>query len=172
MRKSSIETIIRALEDARARYLVVGGLAVVAHGFVQFTADLNLVLDLEPAALRRALEALGGLGYRPRAPVDLLDFADPAKRAEWARLKDLTVFSLFSPAHPATEIDLFVEMPVDAEAAFRAAVRLELAPDLHMTCVDRARLIEMKRKAGRPQDLEDIRMLKELHPEAGEARDE
>jgi len=47
----SLETIVRALDGARVRYLIVGGLAVVAHGYVRFTADVDLVLDPERAAL-------------------------------------------------------------------------------------------------------------------------
>ena len=68
MQKQSVETILGALNRARVRYLVVGGLAVVAHGYVRFTADLDLVLDPERESLRRAIYALTALGYRPRAP--------------------------------------------------------------------------------------------------------
>ncbi|MEK7314575.1 MAG: hypothetical protein AAB011_00200 [Candidatus Eisenbacteria bacterium] len=35
MQRQSVETILRALDLARVRYLVVGGLAVVAHGYVE-----------------------------------------------------------------------------------------------------------------------------------------
>ncbi len=45
MTSSSVQAIIQALNEAGVRYLVVGGLAVVAHGHVRFTADVDLVLD-------------------------------------------------------------------------------------------------------------------------------
>jgi len=109
MERRSIETIVESLNRAGVRYLVAGGLAVVAHGLVRFTADLDLVLDPDPDATRRAIDTLSGLGYRPRAPVGFTDFADPEKRRTWFREKGLTVFSVFSDEHPATEIDLFVE---------------------------------------------------------------
>jgi hypothetical protein len=60
----SIEAIVRALNEARVRYLIVGGLAVVAYGYVRFTADLDLFVDLEEENLRRALDA-GKLGLPP-----------------------------------------------------------------------------------------------------------
>src|SRR5262245_43586269 len=101
MERRSVETVVGSLNRANVRYLVVGGLAVVAHGFVRFTADIDLVLDPDPAALRRAIVALVGLGYRPRAPVPFEDYADPAKRTSWMRDKGLTVFSVFSDQHPA-----------------------------------------------------------------------
>jgi hypothetical protein len=52
MERRSVETIMEALNHAGVRYLVVGGLAVVAHGVVRFTADIDLVLDPEPESRR------------------------------------------------------------------------------------------------------------------------
>jgi hypothetical protein len=65
---TDLERIFAALEASRARYLVVGGVAVVLHGHPRFTADLDVVIALERANLSKALRALQGLGYRPRAP--------------------------------------------------------------------------------------------------------
>ena len=78
MEKRSIEAIIGALNAVNVRYLVAGGLAVVAHGYVRFTADLDLILDLDSANLGQATAALSRLGYRPRAPVGIGEFAEPA----------------------------------------------------------------------------------------------
>ncbi len=165
MERRSVETIVASLNRANVRYLVVGGLAVVAHGFVRFTADIDVVLDPDPTAMRRAVAALVGLGYRPRAPVPFEDYADPRKRASWLRDKGLTVFSVFSDQHPATEIDLFVESPFDFERVYADADRFEVASGVEATFVSRADLIAMKRKAGRPQDLKDVAEL-EATPEA------
>ena len=162
MERRSIEAVVRALNQADVRYLVCGGLAVVAHGYVRFTADIDLFLELGEENLRRALAALGGLGYRPRAPVALTEFADVAKRRAWVAQKGLTVFSLDSPEHPATEIDLFVEPPLDFDAAYARAVRLEVAPGLPATFVSCEDLLTMKRQAGRAQDVEDIEKLSTL----------
>ena len=65
MERRSVEAIVEALDAAGTLYLVVGRLAVAAHGYVRFTADIDIVLDPAPAALRAAIEALRGLGYRP-----------------------------------------------------------------------------------------------------------
>ena len=168
MERRSVEAIVRALNEAEARYLVVGGLAVVAHGFVRFTADIDLVLDPEPAALKRAVHALAGLGYRPRAPVELAEFADPKNRRQWAEEKGLTVFSLFSDRHQATEVDLFLESPFDFDRAYARAERFDVAAGVQGTFVGIRDLIEIKRKAGRPQDLQDIESLESLRaPESG-----
>jgi len=62
---------------------VVGGVAVVLHGHLRFTAALDLVISLDRGNLSRGLRALEGLGYRPRAPVALDEFLDPEVRRTW-----------------------------------------------------------------------------------------
>ncbi len=164
MRRDSVVAIVDALNRAHARYLIVGGLAVVAHGLVRFTAGVDLVLDPDAASLGRALEALAGLDYRPRAPVELLQFADPERRRAWVTEKGLTVFSLFSAEHPETEIDLFVEPPFEFERVYARARVLEVAPGTEATFVGLDDLLHLKRSAGRPRDLEDVVGLEALRP--------
>ena len=171
MEKSSVEAIVEALNAAQVRYLVAGGLAVVAHGYVRFTADVDLILDLEQANLIRAIGALSRLGYRPRAPVAFEDFGDPGKRAEWIRDKGMTVFSLYSPAHPMTEVDLFVEPPLDFDAAYRESAKRELAPGQVATFVGFEDLIRLKQKAARPQDVLDIERLRALEKRQNDERE-
>jgi len=161
----SVEAIVKALNVANVRYLVAGGLAVVAHGYVRFTADVDLLVDLEPANVTRAVAALESLGYRPRAPVAFGELADPQKRAEWVRDKNLTVFSVYSPQHPLTEIDLFVEPPLDFEAAYQSAMRKEVAPGVAATFIGIRDLRRLKQRAGRPQDLLDLEKLASLNTE-------
>jgi predicted nucleotidyltransferase len=162
MKRDSVVTIIEALNDAQVHYLIVGGLAVVAHGYVRFTADVDLLLSTEPDNLKRTVAALKDLGYRPRAPVKFDDFVDPATRREWAEEKNMTVFSLFSDTHQATEIDLFLESPIDFSAAYARAVRQEVTAGTAATFCSLEDLIELKELAGRPEDKEDIQKLMEL----------
>jgi hypothetical protein len=167
MERRSVETITQTLNQAGVRFLVAGGMAVVAHGLVRFTADLDLILDPEPEALERAIQALSALGYGPRAPVPFAAFADADQRRRWAAEKGLTVFSLFSAAHKDTEVDLFLECPLDFEAAYSRALRAELSGGPTLTFVSLADLIELKRRAGRPRDLDDIAGLDSLRPGTG-----
>ena len=106
MGKHSIELIVKALNDHQVKYLIAGGLAVVAHGYLRFTADLDLLLSMDEANLREAFGAFSILKYQPGAPVEMEQFIDPVRRREWINEKGLTVFS---PEHPATEMDLFVD---------------------------------------------------------------
>lgn len=67
MRKQSVESVVQAFEAETIRYLLVGGLAVVAHGVVRFTADMDIVLDMTSENIGRAVCVLSSLGYKPRA---------------------------------------------------------------------------------------------------------
>ena len=160
-----IERVLAALERAGVRYLVVGGVAVVLHGFLRTTADLDLVIQLDPANVRRALDALTDLDYQPRAPVPAASFAEPAIRRQWIREKNLRVFSL-GTAGGFLEVDLFVEEPFDFEAVYARAVRVPLG-EVEVAVVGRSDLIALKRSAGRPLDLEDAERLEELGEDDG-----
>jgi hypothetical protein len=162
MTNSSVEAIVQQLNSHKVRYLIAGGLAVVAHGHVRFTADVDLVLAVDEQNLRNAVSAFKSLDYRPRAPVPFEQFTDPAQRQRWAREKNMVVFSLFSPSHPASEIDLFLEPPLDFEAAYNRAPRIEIKPGLSATFCSIEDLIAMKRRTGRDQDSADAEALRRL----------
>lgn len=159
-----VEWVLASLEQARVRYLVVGGVAVVLHGYLRTTLDLDLVLQLEQTNVERALEALAGLGFQPQAPVPLSSFADPQIRETWLREKNMTVFSLWHPEHLGFAVDLFVQEPFDFDAVYRRALRVPLQTT-EATVVSREDLVAMKRAAGRALDLDDVTALSELPEE-------
>jgi hypothetical protein len=128
------------------------------------------VIALEPENLRAALAALEGLGYRPRPLVNLDDLLDPIQRRRWIAEKGMRVLSLWSPRMPATEVDVFVEEPFPFEAAHRRALRADLGTTA-VTVAALRDLVAMKRAAGRPQDLEDVRTLVAITRELGEEVD-
>lgn len=159
--RGRIEQVLSALTEGNVRYLVVGGVAVVLHGHLRTTLDLDLVLHLEHENLERALAVLDGLGFQPRVPVPLRSFADVNARELWAREKNMTVFSIWHPDHPGFAIDLFIREPFDFEAAYNRALVVPLQ-EATATVVSLDDLIAMKRLAGRPQDESDIEALSRL----------
>lgn len=46
MKTSTLQAIHRAFEQADVRFIVVGGLAVVAYGFLRATQDADIVIEL------------------------------------------------------------------------------------------------------------------------------
>jgi predicted nucleotidyltransferase len=163
------EPLFAALNEGRVRYVVVGGVATVLHGHARLTADVDLVIDLEPAECRRTLEILGRLGFQPRLPVDALDFCDPARRRRWIVEKGMRVFSLVDPENPLRAVDLFAEHVLDFDELW---VRSEEIPlrGISVRVASISHLIELKRLAGRPKDLEDVKRLEEIRRRR-EARD-
>ena len=139
--------------------MVVGGVAVVLHGYPRFTADLDLVLELTASNAAAGVAALQTLGYRPRAPVRAEDFADEDIRANWREEKGLTVFSLWSPSYLGTEVDLFVEEPFDFGEAWsrRLDAVLDDGTTVHVVGIDDLRAL--KARVGRPKDVDDIAQL-------------
>jgi hypothetical protein len=92
MEKHSLELIVNSLNRHQVKYLVAGGLAVVAHGYVRFTADIDLILAMDSPNLANAVVALKGLHYQPFAPVEFEQFIDSVQRRNWIEEKGLTVF--------------------------------------------------------------------------------
>jgi hypothetical protein len=155
---SLFEPIFAALNGAQVRYVVVGGVATVLHGFARLTADLDLAVDLAPREARRAIEALTAIGLRSRAPVDPIGFADPEIRGTWMREKAMRVFSMSDPANPLRQVDLFCESPIDFDQLWNRAEAVDLG-GLAVRVASIPDLIHLKLLAGRPQDLADIEAL-------------
>ena len=162
MEVRSVEAIVRALNAAKVQYLIVGGLAVVAHGYERFTHDVDLVIGLERDNISRGLGALMAIGYQMKIPVTPDQFADPLLRESWRREKDMTVLQLWSDAHHRTPVDVFVYEPFDFSEEYTLARREPLAGADTAPIIRLETLLRMKRAAGRPQDLADIADLERL----------
>lgn len=154
---TQFEEIFSALRSANVRYVVVGGVAVNLHGYQRFTQDVDLVVDLVPDNVQRALQALQSLGYKPNLPVKAIDFADPAIRSSWIRDKGMMVFQMYSDRSRVT-VDIFVEHPIPFDALWSEATTIEL-PTAAVRIASVDHLTQMKRTASRPQDLVDIEKL-------------
>lgn len=159
MKLVSLEAIFRELNDAGVRYLVAGGLAVNAHGYLRYTKDVDFVLHLESDNIKRAFAALGTLGYRPSVPVAAAQFADPEQRQSWIRDKGMQVFQLWSDEHIETPIDIFVNEPFPFDEEYGRALVKPLYGSIEVRFVSIPTLIRMKEKAGREQDRNDIEHL-------------
>lgn len=61
--------ICRALNEHGARYLLIGGFAVIAHGAGRFTKDIDLLIDDSPDNVARVRAALSVLADNAVAEV-------------------------------------------------------------------------------------------------------
>lgn len=158
--------LLAALSAGGVRHVVVGGFATNLHGFLRYTHDLDLVLDLEPANVAAALAVFQSFGLRPWLPVPLAEFADAARRADWYENRNLIVFTLVDPKDPGFCLDLFVREPMPFAELWRHSEVVSVAgSSWRIAGVEH--LMAMKRAAGRDQDLRDIAELEALrqHPD-------
>ena len=158
----SVEAIVKALSSARVRYLIVGGLAVNAHGYVRLTRDVDIVLQLESGNIVRGLRSLFKIGYQLAVPIRPEDFADATIRRRLQLEKNLIVLKLWSDKHQRTPVDIFVEEPFDFEKEMQRAHKYRLSSGLMARVVALPALIEMKKTSGRPQDLIDVTELERI----------
>ena len=158
--------VIQAFEKESVRYVVVGGLAAIAHGVNRYTADIDFVIQLDQANAEHAMKVLTSLGLKPRAPVDPMQFANTETRKTWIRDKNMMVFSFFDPGDPFLTIDIFIDYPVEFDGLFDRSVVKKLG-NLPVRVCSREDLLTMKRKAGRPKDLEDVRLLERIKSDVG-----
>ena len=74
---SDLVVICRALNEQGAKYLVIGGFAVMQHGFFRTTADIDLLIEPSPenqARTKRALEVLPDKAVRELGNDDLRNY--------------------------------------------------------------------------------------------------
>ena len=153
--------LFRTLNAAGIQYVVVGEVATVLHGHARLTADIDLILNLEEEAARRAVRALTAYGLRPRVSVNPEDFADARIRQRLIREKGMQVFSFFSPDDPLLSVDVFAEHPIEFEGLYERSETCSIGScTVRIACIPDP--IRLKRLAGRQRDREDIAHLEEI----------
>jgi hypothetical protein len=158
MKLASFEAIVSALNAAEVRFIVVGGVAVNAHGYLRFTKVVDLVIRLSPRDIISAFRALEQIDYRPSNPITAEEFADPEKREGWRRDKRMLVLKMWSDARRETPLDIFVYEPFDFDAEYERALVYEGEIPARFASIPA--LIAMKQVANRPEDRIDIEKLR------------
>ena len=160
MKVESFEAVARTLQGAGVRYLVAGGLAVNAHGYLRLTHDVDLVVKLDAGNIVSAFAALASIGYKPLVPITAEQFANGEMRARWIAEKGMKVLNFFSDLHRETPLDVFVTEPFDFEREAAECLNAEFSPGFFVPFVSIPTMIAMKGLAARPRDLDDIQHLR------------
>lgn len=155
---TQLERLLSALCDADVEFIIVGGVAARAHGSARLTDDLDVVYSRSPANLERVVKALA-----PFAPY--LRGAPPGLPFEWSA-QTLRAGLNFTLTTSTGAIDLLGEIT----GGGRYEELLTHTLDIHVFGFDvrlltLARLIHVKRAAGRPKDFEVIAELEALQEE-------
>lgn len=147
--------VFAALDRHGVDYLTIGAFAVIAHGYVRATADIDLIARQDRDNLERLAAVFTELGARLRGVDAHLDAhlletdpPDPEVLASGAS------FTLDTDAGP---VDYLNDVPRAGEYAdLRSRAVQTTAAGVTVRVVGLDDLIRMKRASGRPQDLRDI----------------
>jgi nucleotidyltransferase AbiEii toxin of type IV toxin-antitoxin system len=116
---ADVVRICRALNAAQARYLLIGGFAVIAHGAGRFTRDIDLLVDDSPGNVARVKQALAVLPDNAVAQVADED----VQRHTVVRVADEVVVDLMGRACGLS----YAEAAADAETLVREGVSIPVA---------------------------------------------
>jgi len=155
-REPQIEDLVRicrALNDAGARYMLIGGFAVIAHGGARTTKDIDFLIDASPENVARVKQALRVL--EDKAVDEIAD--EDIARYSVVRVADEVVVDLMVRA---CGVD-YDSAAADVEAIEISGVEIPI-PSLRT-------LIRTKNTA-RPSDAADRRYLEERLRAEGDER--
>jgi predicted nucleotidyltransferase len=135
-------------------YVVIGGIAVIAHGHTRNTRDVDLMAAPDPANLRKLAAAFRDLGAR-LSGVDAhllgIDVFDPTTLANGAN---------FTLETEAGGLDYLSEVPgAPPYEQLRGRALVVEVEGVRIPVAGLDDLIRMKAASGRPQDVSDIAAL-------------
>jgi len=145
------QTILTTLSAHGVDFVVIGGLAAVAHGSRRMTRDIDIVVRPESENLARLEAALAELGA-----VQLLGAGTegPIEPADLATIALGTTLHTRSPAGRLDVVGAPAGAATYADLRTRALASHVGGVEVRISGLDD--LIAMKRAAGRPLDLQDI----------------
>jgi predicted nucleotidyltransferase len=150
--------VVAKLKDKKVEFAVAGGYAVALHGAIRGTIDLDLVVTIDEKNLMRTESALHELGLSSRLPVtakDIFQF-----RKEYIEKRNIIAWSFIDSKNPSHVVDIIITHNL------KSIQKIQITTGgIKIPVVAISSLIAMKKLAGRPQDLEDIKALRQLNEE-------
>lgn len=138
------EEILSALESSRAKYLIVGGHAVMYYTEPRFTKDLDVFVEASEENAIKVFDALRSFGA-PLSGLTPKDFEEPGYFYQMGR--------------PPVRIDILTSIDgVSFDEAWHGRARVNFGT-VEINLISRADLIRNKRACGRHIDLHDADML-------------
>lgn len=138
-----LRDVFTSLQSHEVKYVVIGGIAAVLHGVPRATFDLDILIEATPDNAERLLQAFIDAQLGTAA----LTTAGKVLDAE------ITIFN------DRVRIDVQTSTPglnFDDAWSHRQTMKYEGQEFFVLSLAD---LLASKRASGRPQDLEDVRML-------------
>ena len=141
-------SFVRLLNEATVEYVILGGHAVIAHGYLRTTGDVDIFVRPSVENAQKLVVVMNRYGYT-NGEFELDDFT---------RIPSFLSFSRYD-----NSIDVMTFTPgVTFEECYQNRLVLDI-DGIAVSFINLRELIKNKRAVGRPQDLVDIENL--LNPE-------
>jgi hypothetical protein len=138
-----LQDVFRSFQRHDVKYVVIGGIAAILHGVPRATFNLDILIETTPDNAQRLLDALldAGLGTATlTSPPDIL-------------ANEITIFK------DRVRVDVQTSTPGVRFADAWSRRKTVAYQGQEFFILAKEDLIRSKRAAGRPVDLEDVRLL-------------
>ncbi len=152
---TDFKTLLGALAGEHVEFILVGGVAATVHGSSRLTQDVDIVYRRTPANVARLVRALSAHAPYLRGAPKGLPFQLDVETVK--RGLNFTLSTVVG------DLDLLGELVGggDYENLRAHCIRVQLF-GVECLCLDLETLIEVKRAAGRPKDLDAIAELEAI----------
>ncbi len=135
---------LRLLNKHKVEYLLIGGYAVAFYGYVRFTGDMDIFVNLTKKNLSRLRRALDDFGFNKTSmPSEVF-----SKKGNVVRM-----------GVPPLRLEILNQISGVEFAKCYENRRMELVQDISIPFIDLQDLKKNKAASGRPKDLGDLEYL-------------
>jgi hypothetical protein len=140
---NQLRGVYSSLHKHQVKYVTIGGIAAILHGVPRATFDLDILIESTPENAQSLLDALLDAGFGTASLVT----------AEQLLAHEITIFR--------DRVQIDVQTSTQGITFEKAWERREVMQyeQQEFYVLSRDDLIASKRAAGRPKDLEDVRLL-------------
>jgi predicted nucleotidyltransferase len=139
------ESLLKSLKEHKVQFVIIGATAFPVYGYSRATLDIDIFVRPQLPNAKRTLSALKDFGY------DVSDIAVDEVLTKKILIRQYLV---------ETDIHPFVK-GVSFEEVWKNKVKAKFG-DTFVWFASLDDLIKMKKAAGRPKDLEDLKYLRRL----------
>jgi len=137
---------IQSLNDNKVEYMLVGGYAVILHGYRRVTGDMDIWVNRTKENYSRLVKAFAQFG------LSVFDMSEE-------KFLDADSADVFSFGRPPVSIDILTRLKgVGFDNAFSRAMQFD-ENGLIVRFIHLNNLIEAKKASGRYKDMDDIEKL-------------
>ncbi|MBX7067522.1 MAG: hypothetical protein K1X28_09855 [Parachlamydiales bacterium] len=150
-----IHRVCEAFQNAKILYAIVGGYAVALHGALRGTVDIDLVIHWTLDNLHKAENVLRKLGLVSRLPLNSDNVFN--NKEDYVGNRNLIAWNFYNPDNPTEQVDIIITYDLSP-----SEIKSVQTKSGEIKILSKESLIRMKRKSGRPQDLQDVLALENL----------